>query len=878
MTGGNVEKIISLGTILLVFTPGKIGLYDFNNKLWETTSRRKVGGSKKAFSWDTDGMALRYKRGYSSTLKGSAEQELTLRKLEPREYPPSLDVNSSETILGYKVLAPDLDLTFHNAFPKDRYLDMYFNNSHPSEPARKSVKFRGNSSDVVQDGIAGINTFAISESQTLPEAQYEGGAFVLESKRKLKKRDRKIMRVSTGGGLATSRTVRVLIPFNPDGRYNLLAAEKKDACSGGSATRDTTKIVPGSLRIWIDGEEIDSTQYTFVSTTGAFNFSRKVILEPSSIIKIEYEVETIPDGGIEEVELLPENNFGEMGYVDVLASYTDWLSTRVAYVPVQSPSDTTSHLAHAGIPVELRRKNIFLKLNPEFTYDGGSGAKAGGLSLFCRLMNRTSINMQGLLAESDFNTTDYLSTGFGDIQKDLNYSLSYDILKDLSISYSQSNRTALRGDEERYEVALDAHLPRYPFFKVVVSRNIMDASPWVRSSILDTVTADTLSLDSISMDSLYLDTLMLDTLDRQKDKLRFTLYETSSPFLEKALHFHKVGYEFILTEFISDDNKLGLSDPGSIFYGRTVLSPLKSLTITSQNIYQKNPPGALFKRKLYSDFQVQTIEAPPGLDLSGQYEIEFNRYAEFDSSYLQLQQSFNMIVKPGVWIAALSWFSPRGGISYTTTTPFTNAYPGTGTVMFGSGDPEATSLINEVGAHVIPDDDIFFENKNTWNRKKFGTFNDLKFWFNSKRALWQTRFDYNTDYDREYHFKVYTRYDNIWVPWFNTTQGVFTTYDENASVTVFKIGPGGTVGLNIRDIGILKRIINDHTLNIDWFQEDNEWISPIPGLFYEFRLRIEIRPNISFDFSNSLNVMTDSADDAWQFEAYSGRLKLQAFF
>ncbi len=869
--GKEIEKIIFLGDILLAFSPDKFGLYDFSNKLWESTSRRNVGGGDKRFSWDNKGMSLKYKRGYNSSLKGSIEKELQLKKLKPSQYAGLVEADSGETVLGYTFIPTDIDLTLHNTYPGERYFDLYVNNTSPSEPAEKLLKYRGGTSDVVQDAIAGNNKFTLSESQTLPQTQYEGARVVMESKKKLKNRDRKVLRVSSGAGFITSQSINTFIPYNSRNDYRLKSA-------GSNSKADTTKIIPGSFKIWIDGERLDSTYYTYNLSAGTFEFFDKAPVDPSSIIKIQYQVETIPDEGIEKIEPLPENKFATMGYVDVLTSYTDWLSTRVSYVPLKSNTDTLSHLLHAAVPLELRRKNLFFKANPELTYNPTNSAKAVGLSLYTRLMNKASLTLKSLVNDTNFTTTDNLSTSYGKLKSDLSYSLSYDLNKDLTLSFSQSLNKAERGDENRYEIELDGHLPNYPYFKVNVSRNLIEANPLFQKPVIDKI-SDTLVAGKTVYDTTYKDTLFLDTLDRKKDKVRLTLYETSSPILESALHFNKVGYQFIWTEFISNDFETDRSDPGRVFFGNTVLSPINAMTFTSVTTYQKNPVSAEINDKLYTELELQTIDAPRGIDFSSRYALDFRSYVQTDSCEVQLDQSLSLIVKPGAWFPALSWFSPRGSIQNSAYTPYADRNPGNGKIFFGDKKPLTSSVTKSLGTHIIPNEDIFFSTKTDWNQNVFKTANDLKFWFNSKRMLWQTFFNYNNNTeDTTSNFRGYSRYDNTWSPWFRTTQGLFATYAKDTSGAESSFGPHFTVGINIREKGFIKRILNDHTLNIDWSRGGNKWVSSIPGISYEIRLRLMIKPNISFDLLNILGLDTEGSGSSLVLKTYEGRFKMQAFF
>ncbi|MFC1584975.1 hypothetical protein ACFL5V_05465 [Fibrobacterota bacterium] len=875
MSGAKVEKFIPVDDLLLVITPGQLCIYDFSNKLWELFPRRKLRGGQKAVSWDEDGLAARYARGYSSTVKGFIDQEMNLNYLgiqpdsgnllDRRRATDSLgnlmvdtagrpvfeNVYDSVPTFGYKIPDTDLDLTLHNAFPNGRYLDVYFNNSHSSDPVKKVIQYRGSPADRLQDGILGRNSFTIPRSQTLPGNQFEGAAAVVESSQKLKRRDRKLWRVSTGAGFYTTRTVNKIVPYPGD----------KGAYLIDSTALDSIRIIPGSLRIWVDGEELDSTAYSFLFTNGYLQFYREANLDPMSVISVSYQTETIPDKGIKEIELLPENNLGALGYGDVITSYTDWLSTRVAYVPLESES-TTHHLAHVGVPVELRRKGLFLRLDPEFTYDTEGEAGAGGADVQGRIGERTSLKFRGLVADTGFITTDDLSTGYGGIKRDLDYGASYDVFKDLTIGYKQRNLTASAGEEDKFEVYSDIHFPRYPFFNISLSRNFIDAR-------IDTSTASSPGSEPLE-------------LIQEKDKLRVKVYETSSPLLEKALNFNKLGYEFMQTEFVSDDLLAGSSGRGRIFYGRTVVSPVNSLSFTSANKYQKNPGGTDVKRDLYTTQIFQTIDAPPGFDLTGSYENKYKQYSGLDSSSVELIRSFNLIVKPGTWIPSLMWMSPRGGVSQTSESGIDEAYPGAGAILLGGEDPDFTSLTRTAGVHIVPYDDFFFNNKNDWSSSSsvssFYTFNDLKLWYNGKRELWQTRYEFKTDYDRQFYQKGFMNYENVWRPWINTAQGLFFTFSEDSTTESLKMGPGFRIGLNVQDFWALKKIINNHFINIDWYRDEGDFVSSVPGLFYNLYLSINIKPNFFVILNNTLAFKTEDESDAWELETLSGKLFLQAFF
>ncbi|MBF0430744.1 MAG: hypothetical protein HQK83_05665 [Fibrobacteria bacterium] len=885
----DVSYSYPLGNDLILFVNNNVCLYEQGTQLWEIHNLRRIKGTAKRLTLDEEGLALKYKRGYSSTLKGIAEQEITLRSggyevdtvkfsyqnqivdgvPTPVKIPEEID-STRLFLLGRP--APDINLTLHNSFPEGRYLDMEFDNSSANRPVRKNIKYRGGHKDVLQDGVVGQNTYKVPASRTMPEANYEGVYSVWESPQKLKSRDRKIVRVSSGAGYVTTKTVNKVLAYQPQGIYNL--SEKADSLNGNTGA---TRILPGSVSIWIDGERIDSSYYTLFYTTGMMKFNRRDILEPKSVIVVSYKAEAVPNEGIDKLELVPQNHFKKMGYGDVLISYTDWLSTRVGFTGLSTDS-VGNGLLYASVPVELRKKGLFLQINPELTVDVATGYSAGSVNLSSRLGQKTSASFNGFMAGKNFQTTDMLSRGYGEILKDFDYALSYDIVKDLTVGVKQRNSYATEGEEMYLESFADFHFHTLPYLNVSLSRNTMDA--FVQTD-LQSVATDSSSADS-GLGELYTLENTIDTLDRNKDRLKIKLYETSSPYLEKFLHIHKLSYELSHAEFLSNDKVIGKSGQGRMFYGLTSISPIQPVTFNIVNAYRTNPPGSLNKRNLFSSWQVQTIDAPKGVDIEGEYRLDFTRPASRDSSYVLIDRTIHLITKPGSWISWLDWMSPRFLLSQNVFCDFSHAWPGSNNMFFGETDADSSELTRGIGIHLFPTEDLLFRNNNTWKtgngKEHFNTFNDLKIWFLSKRALWQTRFEYNTDYDREYHYSAYSRFDNIWFPWLTTKQGLRNVFDEDAFKQEIKFGPEFSASLSVFDFFIVKKLINNHDLFVGWKSVDAEFTDEYTEISYNTSLNVFIKPNIMISTSNGFVLTAWAGGSHWQLEDYNGKFTLQAFF
>ena len=372
----SIEKISFHDKFLVVIYESFIALYDFANRSWQKSSRGEFKQKLKAVTWDDKGFVARYAPGYQSSLTGSFEENFSLRmkgfKYDTLVHTRRVDGRvirdttiDSIRIFGYSLPSlPLMNLNLRTTYPNDRNLDITFNNTSLSTVPNKGIYYQGNRDDRLNSIRIGSTSNSQFSSTTLPAVQIEGGSVVVESKKRTEKRDRKVLRVAAGSGLITTKTRWCTLPYRSDGTYYLINKTKSitdstdndedimdsdiyDVSNSDTLNADTTRIVPGSVRVWVDGEQLDSTQYTFYSLTGKLQFSPNAPIDAVSIITIQYKIQTIPDGGINEVELIPEHNFGLMHYGSVTVSPTDWISARVGIVGLDADTiGESSRLNH----------------------------------------------------------------------------------------------------------------------------------------------------------------------------------------------------------------------------------------------------------------------------------------------------------------------------------------------------------------------------------------------------------------------------------------------------------------------------------------------------------------------------------------------------
>jgi hypothetical protein len=481
-----------------------------------------------------------------------------------------------------------------------------------------------------------------------------------------------------------------------------------------------------------------------------------------------------------------------------------------------------------------------------------------------RFGEKTSLQFNGLLADRSFATTDRLTRGYGQVRGELDYRATYDIVKDMPLSYYQHNRRSTGGREDRYELSLGMYFQGFPFLDVAVSRNAadIDAEKEVR---YDTVNAlgDTVTADSIEIDSL----------DRVKDKLSLRLFETSSPYVEKLLHLSRLGYEVSYIEFSAEDRLIDKNYRGRIVQGNLNVSPIQPVTVSAIGTYRVNP-GMEPSREITPEFYLQAIDMPPGVEFNGRYRIDLNRFVVADSAAVEVYRTLNLKLVPGRWWDALGWFSPHGGLVQRVNSDFRTREPALSGVVLGNRAVLRETLTRILSVSIFPNERIYYRNENRWTTAalrgaddtlSFQTNNDLKLSIGTQ-GLWQTRwvFDATVGHAARHH-QGESRYTKTWTAWLKSSQGVIGDYSANDSLRVAKIGPKLEASLSARDLLVIKRLLNNHTLGLNWYRTNGalEWR---PEVLYTFYLQAIIVPEISVINTNSLAFREGA------FDSFNGKL------
>jgi hypothetical protein len=928
LPGSFPVKVVT-GEVLLY--PDAITLYNLSTRTWELYRIPSSNAGKSAVTWDESGLKMRYAPGFESQLKGSITQRF---KLIDGGYWNDLRVvdslYDSATGTWSQVVRPvpttqrlfyytpghfgkDLysDLTLHTTLSGSRYADLFFQKQTGNLP-QKGLFYRGEPDDPLESARLGTNTLTIPASQTLPSVQYEGASAIVHSREGLATRDRKIVRAQAGAGLATSRTMDTTLSYNKENIYKI----KLD-------TANHIMIMPGSLRINVDGEDIDTMQYTLVPLTGDIAFERRDLLDPSSVIIATYKVQKIPDSGLEVIEFVPKNHYGQVEFATATVSPRDWVSVAGTYTTLQDSSHAKRrNIGTIMAPFEFREadKNMMLKLTPEFSYETSKQARAGGLGLQSRigdwaLGKATSLILNYNALDRDFNTTDVISRGYGKMRNDLNVTFEHDVLTELPVVYTEADRNSVFGSEHYRLASAGAHFQNLPFLDVQWSQNAIDVDKKGKR--------DTLA-DSAS-DTTRLDTLML---GRTKSKVKVRLYELSSPAVQSLLHLNKFGYDFSYSRFSStkesqfqDDTITGWHPPklpgsGDIFFGSSTICPISSIIITGQTTYKNNTQDSLLFDSLHTiglktmelnpTLTIQTIDAPPGIDFNAYYSADYKgssiadtqNTTHFDTAgVVAIQRKFYVITKPGVWTKYLSWMSPRFGISENLSCRFDTVGRTTSQILFGTAGRPMSSVTKSFGVHLYPTDDIVIRQENDYTTSdsvtNFHMFNDAKWWFGANR-LWQTRWEYNglgngPNVKRNIH-KMFTFFDATWFSWLRTNEKLSADYtrkdstykyspdttnltltrDTTAVSKTLNVGPEISVSFSVQQAGLVKTLLNGHSAKLTW-QEVNGRFKRGAVFTYSNFINLIIKPNLSFESNNAISLKQN-------YVSYNGDLSFSLLF
>jgi hypothetical protein len=846
---------------LLLFYDNSISVYNFSSKTWsETESKQRTSQSKA--SWTDAGPMFQYRPGFYTSIKGFIESKSSLKSAgfvydSVRVGRDSLNnpiyaKDSTDSTLLVKWVKPDLiaDINIHTADPDGRTLDLTFNNTNNSVPATKEIVYKGATSDILQLVRGGTCETDVIKSKLSVPITYEGLQVGLDTKSKLKDKDRKIARFTGGAGVITSRSNWKVLKYRADGNYQLesmpidtLLDTLSDSLNVDTTalsivadsltqSKDTVQLLPGTVRVWIDGIELDSKYFAFYRLTNSLQISSDAPVDPSSLISVTYKVQPLPRDGNEEIEFKPYYNFGKTYYGTGTISPLSWLSVRGGVESFQK--DSSQSIVNFAVPVEYRKEspNLLFKVTPEYSYNAQTSSSAGAIDIQSRIGKNLGITFDGLVADSRFSTADTFTHGFGKIKNEYNFSVNYNIKPEIPVTYTQHRFSALDGTESGFNAQSGIHYQGYPFLDFDISRVILDDN---------------------ANDTNHL----FDSIFHIKDRFMIKLYETPSPFLLKLTHFQKIKYEITHTEYrfnslFNDDFKSGRST-----FGKMTLNPVQPVTCIISGDHKQGDLGNNLTKYFSPSLQLVTVEFPKGVDFTGTYSGIGNEYAGIDSSNVIINRQLALTLRPGRWYNKLGWFSLNGSLKETVNASDSNSALSFGDFILGNLSTRKKQLDKGIGCNVFLNQFFFLSNQNTWSEadssETFSSNNNFKFYFNSKNN-WNNTVDYATDFDA-FSFKGLTEYNWRTFTWLQLKPSFEVAYSEDSSSNKQTISPQLEATLSMNKWLFIKSLTNLHSLKLQW-NKVNNISNANPDLEYVFMLILHTLPNIilnnqnSFTFSN----------------------------
>lgn len=921
-----IVKIFTLGTKLILLTKEDFFVFDNEIKTWTKFSRMQASSNQKILSWNDNGLKLQIGNYAQTELKGSIYQDfkfqqydsirifkadsITVDSIYSQETVPQKD---TIPVLYIKQPNPLANLTLHTQFSGNRFSDIYFNNVDPQQKPQKSFYYRGNNQDIVSSIKAGSNN-SDNSFRSLPSVLYEGVNTIFESPQTIQGGTRKIFRGQFDGGLILSKTISEIQSYKSDGIYTV----NKDS------TLDTSKtypIIPGSEKIYIDGKLIDPSSYEFFPSIGTL-LLRADLADPTSIIVISYSIQTLDESSLNRVEFIPENHFGFMTTSSGTLSPVNWFSGRLSYTSLDK--DSSLGITSLASPIELRGKNqrYLLKINPEINYETKSKSQSSGVELLGSI-RFFSIAANAFHTNRNFVSTDEINFGYGKISDQWDYNVKLDLLQQIPITFNQMKKIGSLGTEKSIQGEINFQFSNFPQLKFTGSKNELvtkfrPVNPIItkRDSIYKAY-SETFK-DSVEVRQPIFDTL---NIDRSKTTFQGKLYEISSPLIEKLLHLYKFSYELSGTfyEGIKEGSPERL--PGSVWYSQISASPINSLTFAGIGTFRNNPHERTMKQSI--DIPVisfQTLDLPKGVDLALSWESH-SKISEHDSiwglqnensdtiSDLNIEQvrNLNLTLKPGTWLNELSIISLFGSLQQRVLHYYQKDRLHILDYLNLSEPVVKSVLLSEAGFKYFVTPEITFHHNDKFttpqkgdSTRAFGSFNDLK-WFYGLNNLWQTRFEFDIirteGINTIHNNRGYTRFDNVWIPWFKTSLGLsyrISEIDSSYDTTVFdstlqrelpktielegnlnSFGPEITAILTFENYGIFKSIQNTHDLkiyNVNETQIQTQVTKHFWEGSYSVKFRFVILPNISLASNNSIIVSRG------KYKQYNGKLTLSALF
>jgi len=359
----------------------------------------------------------------------------------------------------------------------------------------------------------------------------------------------------------------------------------------------------------------------------------------------------------------------------------------------------------------------------------------------------------------------------------------------------------------------------------------------------------------------------LDSLFNTKDKLRLRLYETSSKYLQNLTRFSKISYDISHSEYKTE------SGNESWNYGRMstvemTVAPIQAVSLTGNLLYRSgieldSMPSSVIRPGI----EIQTIDAPRGVDITASYYLLHNRYYKNNTSTDSVTRALFFILKPGQWFGPLRWFSPRASVSQNVNCFFNAARPSLLDVATALNGVQSSTVNGGFGVHIFPSDAVLLRNFNEWTRadtsRAFSTENDIQVWLGAKN-FWQAIWNYYSE--KEYHDGS-LGYDRIVTPWLRVQPKLNASYITDSLGTKFEGGPALTMNLNFQNVKIIRSLFNSHDLKLVWTRR-NGVTNSTPQIGYTFNLSLIILPNLQI--SNFETLIFDKRN----FTDFQSRVKI----
>lgn len=846
----NISKIIPVNAFYLLVSPTAISIYEKETMAWQHIARSGMHAKSKVFSWNQDECVFRYAPGYQTKISGSIETGITFDMLGyDTIYRISEDryvwqknengdsnlvhlfdstVDKTEAVFEFSKPGFKGDINIHTTDKNDRIADVFLNNTSRISAPEKGIYYRGNHNDRLNSIRIGTMDNGQIESPLLPSVSMEGGSAIIESKTRLATRDRKKLRIAGGSGFITTRTVKKIIPYRADGIYKFSLSDSTDSLG------DTLKYVKQSCRVFIDGEELDTTMFTFNTTRGQLSFNTMAPIDPASSIIVEYKIQTIPDGDISNFEFIPEYHFGKLHYGALTFSPADWISAQVGYTGIDR--DSLNNIVNLAIPLEFRskEKKFMLQFKPEMLYNINNESKAGSAQLQSRIGEKTGIIANTRFADTNFISVDTLTQGYGTQKGEYDFTISHDIRQELPISYYQHQKFSADGVEDRFALNAGVRFKGLPFLEVSAARSVIENN----RDLKDTITT--------AIDSLY----------HIKDKVKFRLYETSSPFLQKLTRFYKISYDLTHTENVTEETGSDKRNRGRLSTGSFLLSPIQRIMLSGELFYRgsmniEGMPTSDIKPSL----NLQMTDAPPGVDVLGYYNLKFSRFSPTNTASDSIDRSLSVVLKPGRWVSALGWFSPRAKITESVNCWFNTMDVPVSHILTGLHSKQNSRLSRELGINIYPFNGLLLTNTNEWansdSQKTFSTINRVQYIYDASNII---TFDWNYSSTGEKHQGMLL-YEKLWRPWLRTSTALKADMDKVEGKNI-RVGPKFLMILNFVNSGFIYGFLNTHDVDIRW-NRYNGVTEKTPDISYSLGLRVKFKPNLELQVSNTKFVFSE---------------------